>query len=1207
MSVESSVFAQLEGFTRQQLMAVVARLHDDYAVDADFLHQGDGPDVTTYDVCWRSTPVEDYLHATASTVPRMLLAWTADPHLLDYLLSGSAGNQGVSGQSTVTLSASLTGLTRQDPLTLVVDVATLWSTGESAVSSSHDLFDQLAVLLSELRGFLATVQCDDLSVIFLTRGAVTAGDESDCWLPLQAIFHGLGKALNLELPLATVTAVDLCADRQQSLKSLLSVAAGSERQLKMLGDRVYFPTLALRPAPAVSREPQAWGNCLVVGGMGALGRELVRFLISQGAGRIVVVGRTAHSRIAVRQALGEEVIYTSVNVAQPLALADLRATLASQDITIDSVFHLAGSLHESLFVDSDTTQDIDVLRGKLMGAINLLEFFDAPGIRHCFFSSIASVVGTRGASTYCAANEFLDQLARGRVGKVFCLNWGPMHNIGMAVRHGLSSTSVWASLGVEPLVAEQALRALWNLDGGPRQRLIAHVDWAKIQRLVGDKLGSRLLADLMLASTHAPVAGIQTTLLKHLASLGDREAVISCLEQYLSDLFKRFSDSTDASLALDSNIDEWDLDSLVLMELLSQVKRDLDFIIYPREIFTHNTIRLFSRYLHDQLFCVDDADATRDSEVDALASPRAFPYVLPVVDEGAKVKEGVVFLLSSPRSGSTLLRAMVQGHPQIFAPPELHLLAYTTIGEWKAASHSSYFDQGLQRALMEIFAEDAQAASDRIDHWVRENTSVSEVYQFLLDHMGCPLLVDKSPSYASSVQALINAESQFHRPRYIHLVRHPLPVIESFTRMRMHKLIGAEAEDGFTTAQNIWQTGNQNVLDFFQAHVDQERFINVCYEDLVREPEPVIRRLCDFLGIEYDGAMLTPYAQDRMSDGVHATSIAIEDPNFKSRETIDPRLADAWKNLNISRVLNDKTRALALQLGYPQRPAAVSVQRRESFVTSMSEPMCVSEWGASEPAPSILFMHGLLEQGPVWEPLIQHLDLSTCRYVAPDIRGHGLSGHGSSEQLATLLDYVLDLQAIHQQYAMAPLHLVAHSFGSVIAVAYASAFPRSIKSLTLIEPVLPVQRFTPQVERYRELVEFLKTEHLHKPMADLEEAASRLRTVTPGLLPAQAVELAKRITCQTPGGICWTWDARLRFRAGMGLGVSKLEYIEILQGLPVETHLVLGSKSRSNRKQDLEVFRTAVAPERIHTLEGGHNLQVECPEQLVAILTAIME
>src|SRR5439155_12751 len=36
----------------------------------------------------------------------------------------------------------------------------------------------------------------------------------------------------------------------------------------------------------------------------------------------------------------------------------------------------------------------------------------------------------------------------------------------------------------------------------------------------------------------------------------------------------------------------------------------------------------------------------------------------------------MLFLLSSPRSGSTLLRVMLQGHPRLFSPPELHLLPF---------------------------------------------------------------------------------------------------------------------------------------------------------------------------------------------------------------------------------------------------------------------------------------------------------------------------------------------------------------------------------------------------------------------------------------------------------------------------------------------------------------------------------------------------
>ncbi len=43
----------------------------------------------------------------------------------------------------------------------------------------------------------------------------------------------------------------------------------------------------------------------------------------------------------------------------------------------------------------------------------------------------------------------------------------------------------------------------------------------------------------------------------------------------------------------------------------------------------------------------------------------------------------MLFLLSSPRSGSTLLRAMLAGHPALFSPPELHLLTFYSMKQSK--------------------------------------------------------------------------------------------------------------------------------------------------------------------------------------------------------------------------------------------------------------------------------------------------------------------------------------------------------------------------------------------------------------------------------------------------------------------------------------------------------------------------------------------
>jgi hypothetical protein len=59
-----------------------------------------------------------------------------------------------------------------------------------------------------------------------------------------------------------------------------------------------------------------------------------------------------------------------------------------------------------------------------------------------------------------------------------------------------------------------------------------------------------------------------------------------------------------------------------------------------------------------------------------------------------------------------LLRVMLAGHPQLFAPPELELLSFNTLADRSAAltGRYSFWLEGTLRALMEIHHGDADEA-----------------------------------------------------------------------------------------------------------------------------------------------------------------------------------------------------------------------------------------------------------------------------------------------------------------------------------------------------------------------------------------------------------------------------------------------------------------------------------------------------------------
>ena len=205
------------------------------------------------------------------------------------------------------------------------------------------------------------------------------------------------------------------------------------------------------------------------------------------------------------------------------------------------------------------------------------------------------------------------------------------------------------------------------------------------------------------------------------------------------------------------------------------------------------------------------------------------------------------FVVGIGRSGTTLLRLMLDSHPQLAIPPETHFVpdviglcrsgadAHRLAEEVAASRH--WADLGVDRAELERrFRELGSPRADRV---------LRAFYTLYAERQGKPRWGDKTPAYLRRMALIANALPE---ARFVHLIRDGRDVVLSRRRRGM----GAEVDIG-RSAQR-WR--NRIVTARRQGDRLGRRYLELRYEDLVADPEDSLRRICGHIGLGYDPAML---------------------------------------------------------------------------------------------------------------------------------------------------------------------------------------------------------------------------------------------------------------------------------------------------------------------------------------------------------------
>ncbi|WP_319420823.1 hybrid fatty acyl-AMP ligase/type I polyketide synthase [Pleurocapsa sp. FMAR1] len=1028
---------------------------------------------------------------------------------------------------------------------------------------------------------------------------------------------GLAQAIAIEHPKCWGGIVDLAIEPEaDEVNSLLAVITNKNKEdrLALRQENIYVPRLSktanIKPTRTVEIKDDA--AYLITGGLGSLGLQVAQWLASKGAKNLLLLGRSKPSESAQQEINKLERQGVTVNIAQVDitdydALKDIFKSqgeisnvspspqVSTSPLPIKGIIHAAGILDDGLLQGQTWARFEQVIAPKVTGAWNLhlctqdieLDFF-------VLFSSVASLIGSPGQSNYSVANAGLDAIARYRQSQnlpALSINWGAWGESGMAVKQGVKIP------GLDLINLQAGLAALEQLLTSELTQVgVISADWQQLSQKFAYLKESNYFSQLVSQLEDSNQSAENLIFPELLATEVARRP--EYLTQYLQKAIAEILQIEADDLSVNSSLLDIGMDSLMVMEAINQLKTDLQLILYPREFYERPRIVNLAEYLAKEF------TKTHEQAVKLTSKVRSQPKFNLLKDK----LPPAAFILSSPRSGSTLLRVMLAGHSGLFSPPELHLLPFDNMTEREAQLGVSQLGEGLKRAFMALKGISAVESQALVAELTQENLSVAEAYQMLQQLAGDRLLIDKSPTYASNRETLTKAETIFNNAKYIHLVRHPYAVIESFARMRMDKLVGSVDGDAYQLAELIWRDSNQNIFDFAQD-IDPERYHLVYYEDLVSKPQAVMTQICNFLEVPYHEAVLTPYQGDRLTDGVNDTAMSLGDPNFLNHQKIDAKLAETWQEIKLPSLLSTYTQQLASQLRYELLQEAnadvVDLLMEETLITIRGLKICLCTWGPEE-GPLVLCLHGILEQGAAWSEVAIRLAQKGYRVIAPDLRGHGRSDRLGKGVSYNLIDFLGDIDAIVENLAGRAFILVGHSLGSVLGAIFATIRPQSIRNIVLVETILPTanEDDDPTASLTNQLDSMAAPpEHLVFP--NVEAAAERLRKATPAITHSLAMILAERITEPCEGGVRWRWEPLLRTRAGISLNsIGRSRYLKLLKKIKVPITLVYGDKSSFNRLEDLNQQHEAMPNATKVVVSGGHNLPLEAPSALAKIISS---
>jgi hypothetical protein len=211
------------------------------------------------------------------------------------------------------------------------------------------------------------------------------------------------------------------------------------------------------------------------------------------------------------------------------------------------------------------------------------------------------------------------------------------------------------------------------------------------------------------------------------------------------------------------------------------------------------------------------------------------------------------FVVGSARSGTTMLRLILNSHPQVAVPPESRFIVELHPDRAGKGSNpaptvevKSFLTRLAEHHNFQAWELDIALVAAEIEgDLVPYPEAVEAAYRAFAKAHGKVRWGDKTPRYIEHIPLI---RSLFPTARFIHLVRDGRDVALSYAHMDF-------GPKTVSKAARIWAKRVGAGLAAGRD-LDPSCYLELRYEDLVKSTEEIVKEVCDFLDIEFDPRML---------------------------------------------------------------------------------------------------------------------------------------------------------------------------------------------------------------------------------------------------------------------------------------------------------------------------------------------------------------